>query len=119
MMCKNPRLTIWCPEHEEDDRITDVGHWVRIPFIVVEFPERAGVYVFADGYFNVWYVGECGGGRLNDEALEAVERCKSTNATQAIWFETGSKQAAKTLQDDWIDFYDPPNNGIEIGCEDE
>jgi excinuclease UvrABC nuclease subunit len=101
----------WDSRDGSDTRVVDRGGWCDIGNIGNKFPERAGVYVFADATLQVRYVGKAGAGRLQVEALDSVRRGEARGATQAIWLAANSDATAQSLERVLIARYGPPNNG--------
>jgi excinuclease UvrABC nuclease subunit len=103
-------MKIWNYRDGQDSRVVDRGGWCTIKNISTNFPDRAGVYIFADSHLQVRYVGKAGGGLLKNEAMAATRRGKNRGATHATWLATNSSATALALEQKLIEKYNPPNN---------
>jgi excinuclease UvrABC nuclease subunit len=101
----------WDSRDSSDTRVVDRGGWCELRSIGNDFPDRIGVYVFADTTLEVKYVGKARAGRLRVEALDSVRRGEARGATQAIWLATNSETTKQSLERVLIAKYSPPNNG--------
>jgi excinuclease UvrABC nuclease subunit len=100
----------WDPRDGNDARVVDRGAWCDTWSIEGNFPEQAGVYIFAYVDAQVKYVGRAAAGRLRAEAMAAVASDKARGATRAMWLATDSEAFAQSLERDLITKYEPPNN---------
>jgi len=115
----------WDYSDEYDDRIQETSDWLPIENYK-ELQARSGVYIFADNYFDVQYIGKAGAGRMIVEEAEnevskmlfeiysAIYRKKDFNATQVIVFYTNSDDIALALEGELIKKYSPANNGKQM-----
>jgi len=101
----------WEESDQTGRRVASFGPWCALDEIELRFPQRAGVYIFADDDQEVQYIGKAGAYRLKEEAIDARDgRSKGLNASQAKWLATNSDDIARSLETDLIAKYDPPNN---------
>jgi excinuclease UvrABC nuclease subunit len=88
----------WDSRDGSDTRVVDRGGWCELGSIGSDFPDRVGVYVFADATLQVKYVGEAGQGRLRVAALDSVRRGEARAATQATWLARNSEATEQSLE---------------------
>ncbi|HEC88522.1 MAG TPA: hypothetical protein ENI52_04305 [Thermoplasmata archaeon] len=100
----------WDNDDYSDWRVVEHGGWCDKENIRLKFPERAGVYVFADIDLQVKYIGSAGAGRLREEAISAIRRGKGRGASKANWLATNSEENARSLEYELINKYNPSNN---------
>jgi len=113
---------IWEEKDEHEYRVVKASEWIPLNSYKTELEERAGVYIFADDDFDVKYIGKAGAGRMvvelknimTFEVYSALRRKKDTGATQVKALYTNSDDVALNYENELIEKYNPPNNGIDL-----
>lgn len=91
-----------------DNRIKDYSDgWVDdlqdVPFV-------AGVFIFIDEAEDVKFVGYSSTGHMRMNAEEAWKGGKGRGATKGGWIQCFSDTKAKSLYEEFLKKYQPPNN---------
>jgi len=91
-----------------DNRIKDFSDvWTKT---VDQWPHCAGVFVFVDEAEDVKYVGWAPLGGLRTHATDAFKAGKNRGATKFGWAECFSDHKARSIAQEFIAKYQPPNN---------
>lgn len=121
---------IWEVTDEQNNRVIEASEWIPLSSYKTQLEERAGVYIFTDDDYDVKYIGKAGAGRMVVEnktkqekqevgkfffeVYSALRRKKDTGATQVKALYTNSDDVALNYENELIEKYNPPNNGIDL-----
>lgn len=98
-----------------DRRVQEDTRWQRLEACELTPDASPGVYVFADPWETVKYVGRAAAGGLSTEVGAAVRMGKALGASLVRVMRTPDEEAAETLERDLVRRYGPVNNLLRYG----